>query len=259
MVMRNKVLSAFASRAGIETEEAELALHEYTSLNDFFTRKLRHGVRSTTPGNDTLTSPADGYLTTCGRIEQGMAIQAKGMKYPISELIQDEQAAQRLNDGFFATVYLTPRHYHRVHTPASGTITEARVVPGTLYPVFPEAAKRIPKLFIRNERLNIKIQTESGLLYVIMVGASNVGSISASFDADIQTNRIFRRLSRIHKTYDPPIEIEKGDELGMFNLGSTVVLLWNDSSMVPDESLCSTEVRLGQTIATRNEEQTNGR
>ena len=246
--LRSAVLGAAAKIMHINAEEAERKTCEYASLNDFFTRKLRLGARPVADIPEGLVSPADGFLTRFGAIEEGTLVQAKGRTYTVAELLSDEEKAARYHTGGFATVYLTPRNYHRVHSPVQGTITEARIIPGTLFPVYPAATGSIDRLFIKNERLVIHLETDIGPVCVVMVGASNVGTMTAAFDKSIITNRGPKRLRTRRFQYSPALPVDAGGELGAFNLGSTVVVLWQH----PGLSVVGTdgqEVLCGQALA----------
>jgi len=246
--LRPAVLGAAAKIMHIDAGEAEKNIGEYRSLNDFFTRKLQPGARPVADIPGGLVSPADGYLTRFGTIENGSIVQAKGHSYSVAELLDDEQKAARYTGGAFATVYLTPRNYHRVHSPVAGSITEARIIPGTLYPVYPAATESIDRLFIKNERLVIHLDTHIGHVCAVLVGASNVGTMTAAFDNSIKTNRGPKRLRARRFQYNPAIPVEQGGELGAFNLGSTVVVLWERSDLVI-EGEEGQEILFGQLLA----------
>jgi len=246
--LRSAVLGAAAKIMHINAGEAEQKTSEYRSLNDFFTRKLQSGARPLADVPGGLISPADGYLTRFGAIEDGSIVQAKGHAYSVAELLGDEEKAALYNGGAFATVYLTPRNYHRVHSPVAGNITEARIMPGTLYPVYPAATESIDRLFIKNERLVIHLETEIGHVCAVLVGASNVGTMTAAFDNAIITNRGPKRLRARRFQYSPAIPVAAGGELGSFNLGSTVVVLWQRPGLIV-EGTEGQEILCGQLLA----------
>jgi phosphatidylserine decarboxylase len=175
-------------------------------------------------------------------------VQAKGRSYRAADLLADEEAARRYEGGFFVTLYLSPRHYHRVHTPCAGVVTAARHVPGALLPVNAAAVNGVDNLFPRNERLMCFIDGPVGSTAVVAVGAYNVGRISAAFDGGWVTNR--KRSTSAERRYDPPVRIEAGQELMAFHLGSTVVLLVEPGRVRLDPTLLpGQEVRLGQALA----------
>ncbi len=230
--LRRAVLGTFARGVGIDLSEAELPLEEYGSLNDFFVRRLRPGTRSWPDRVDLLASPVDGITGQLGPVTGGRIVQAKGRRYSVAELLGDDGEAARFDRGQFITIYLSPRHYHRIHAPAAGTIAIARHLPGLLLPVNEPAVAHVPDLFARNERLLCHIDGPVGRVGVVAVGAYNVGRISAAFDrvwnapegsGSWVTNR--RGVAPATHRYHPPVEMKLGDELMAFHLGSTVVLL----------------------------------
>lgn len=255
--LRRPVLGAFARAVGIDLSEAERPLETYSSLNEFFVRRLRPGVREWPDDPAVAGCPVDGIAGQVGRIERGRLIQAKGRWYSAAELLDDEVEARRFEGGAFATLYLSPRHYHRIHSPCDGEIPRAHYVPGALLPVNAPAVAHIPKLFVRNERLVCYLDGPLGCLAIVAVGAYNVGRISAAFDpawnappgqAGWVTNRP-GAVPTTH-TYDPPVRVRKGDELMAFHLGSTVILLFEPGRVVLRAELRpGAPVRLGQPIA----------
>lgn len=257
--MRPAVLGTFARAVGVNLDEVELPLDRYRSLNEFFVRRLRADVRVWPDEPDLLCSPVDGATGQVGRITEGRALQAKGRWYSVDELIGEPGAAERFEGGLFITLYLSPRDYHRIHAPIGGRIRWGRHIPGALLPVNAPAVAHVPDLFPRNERLLCALDGEAGRVVVVAVGAYNVGRISAAFDpawrADDGENRwaTNRRGSRAARhDYDPPVAMERGDELMAFHLGSTVVLLlepdrWTlEAELAPDAP-----VRLGMPLARR--------
>jgi len=233
--LRPAVLGGFARAVGIDLGEAELPLVEYPTLNAFFVRRLKPGVREW-PGSAAVAgSPVDGVVGQVGRIEgEGRLVQAKGRLYSAAELLDDAEAAARYQGGTFATIYLSPRHYHRIHAPVGGSIPMARHVPGALLPVNAAAVAHIPDLFAKNERLICYLDTEQmGRVAAVAVGAYNVGRISAAFDprwnvpegeSGWVTNRGTARAET--RSYAPAVPVAQGGQIMAFHLGSTVVLLW---------------------------------
>ncbi len=212
----------FAFMYGINLEEAEKPISEYPSLVDFFTRKLKAEAR---PIDDhSLIHPCDSEILQHGRIAGKMLIQAKGVKYPIDVLTRDPYILERFEDGYYLTYYLCPTDYHRVHSPVDGMITHAIYTEGDLWPVNPWGQRNIESLYCKNERVYVEIASAEGPVGLVFVGAMNVGSIVLNFDTTIKTNQM--RQAKTNK-YLPPIEIKKGQELGHFRLGSTVVVLYS--------------------------------
>ena len=204
-----------------------------------------------------MGSPVDGVVGQVGEVADGRILQAKGRDYSAAELLDDPAEAKRFEGGLFATLYLSPRHYHRIHTPIRGRITKARHVPGALLPVNGPAVAHIDDLFARNERLICYLDGPAGRTAIVAIGAYNVGRISAAFDprwgiprperASV-TNRSDARAET--REYDPPVRVRQGEEIMAFHLGSTVVLLIeaNTVALAP-ELRPGREVRLGETIA----------
>jgi phosphatidylserine decarboxylase len=255
--LRRPVLGAFARAVGIDLSEAEHPLEEYGSLNEFFVRRLRPGARSWPAGDRVLASPVDGIVGQLGRVERGRVVQAKGRWYSAAELLADPDAAEAYDGGSFVTLYLSPRHYHRIHAPCGGAIGRAEHLPGALLPVNAAAVAHVPDLFSRNERLVAYLDGALGKVAVVAVGAYNVGRISAAFDpewtggeattgaatarAGSVTNR--RGAAGMAHLYDPPVPVEMGDEIMAFHLGSTVVLV-----LEPDAPPLRADLRPGAPI-----------
>jgi phosphatidylserine decarboxylase len=252
--LRPMVLGGFARMVGIDLEEAEKKLEEYDSINDLFVRHLRSGVRHWPADDRAVGSPVDGVLGRSGAIAGGRLIQAKGRDYSAAALLDDDGAARRYDGGSFVTIYLSPRHYHRIHAPVGGGIVEAKHVPGALLPVNAPSVMHIRDLFPRNERVICTIVGSGGHCAVVAVGAYNVGRISTAFDtAWLAANgRSVRNRSASTselRRYDPPRAIARGDEIMAFHLGSTIVLLFEaavrlEADLEPGRELC-----LGQRIA----------
>lgn len=254
--LRRPVLLGFSRLVGVDLTEVELPLERYRTLNEFFVRRLRPGVRTWPRRPDVLASPVDGATGQIGRITRARVLQAKGRWYSVADLIGDEVEAERYEGGSFVTLYLSPRDYHRIHAPVSGTIPYARHIPGALLPVNAAAVAHVPDLFPRNERLLCAIDGPLGRVTVVAVGAYNVGRISAAFDREWHagegetrwvTNR--RGGEPARHDYSPPIPIERGQELMAFHLGSTVVLLLEPGRCELDPDLAAGRpVRLGMTL-----------
>ncbi|HUE95591.1 MAG TPA: archaetidylserine decarboxylase [Longimicrobiaceae bacterium] len=253
--MRRPVLASFARAVGIDLGEVEMPLEEYPTLNAFFVRRLRPGARSWPEDPRALVSPVDGIVGRSGAIRDGTAVQAKGHHYRIGDFLAAEGEEIRFRNGRFLTIYLSPRHYHRIHAPAPGRLPRATYVPGHLYPVNAPAVMHIPRLFSRNERLVCLLDTARGRVAVVAVGAYNVGRISTAFDPlwsgkggeTWVTNR--SRPPHLHRAYAPPIEIGAGEEILAFHLGSTVVLLFEAGVDLRPDLHPGLELRVGEQIA----------
>lgn len=253
--LRPLLLGAFARAVGIDVEEAELPLAEYPTLNAFFVRRLRSGARAWSAETGGIASPVDGVVGRFGAIFEGRAVQAKGHSYSIAALLADGHEAERFLGGSFLTIYLSPRHYHRIHTPCRGTIERATYIPGTLLPVNEPAVKHVPQLFARNERLLCYLDSPAGRVVIVAVGAYNVGRISAAFDPFWSgsgkdawvTNRV--PTAPLERSYHPPKRIENGAEIMAFHLGSTIVLLFESDVELSPLLRSGAEVRVGEEIA----------
>jgi phosphatidylserine decarboxylase len=229
--LQGAVNRLFARMVGVDLAESERAPSRYASLAAFFSRNLREGARVWPVDRNVLCSPADGVLGAHGRVRDGRAVQAKGMDYSVADLLGSTAEGERFRGAVFLTVYLSPRHYHRVHAPCAASLHLARAIPGRLLPVAAPAVASVRDLFPRNERLVVVADGEHVEIAVVAVGAFNVGAISADFDPEwaggsggTVTNRARAREIRT-KTYDPPLRLSPGDPLMTFHLGSTVILL----------------------------------
>jgi phosphatidylserine decarboxylase len=219
--LRSAAYRAFARAVGADLGEAELDLRSYASLGDLFARRLKPGARTIDPELTSVIAPCDGVLAALGTSADGSMIQAKGKHYQLDELVVDGELAQRLLGGDYATIYLSPRDYHRVHSPVDGRLVRYDYVPGALWPVNPVVASRRDRLLTRNERVVITIDAgRLGKVAVVMVGAAGVGNIALTYAPESTTWRAAGERRRIELDY----ELSRGDELGAFRLGSTVVM-----------------------------------
>jgi phosphatidylserine decarboxylase len=254
--IRRTVLGAFARAVGADLSEVERPLDEYGTLNEFFVRRLRSGVRSWPGDAGALASPVDGTTGQVGRVTEGRVLQAKGRWYSIASLIGDEAEAQRYEGGSYVTLYLSPRDYHRIHAPCGEAIPYARHIPGALLPVNAPAVTAMPDLFPRNERLLCAIDGPLGRVMVVAVGAYNVGRISAAFDREWragagESSWVTNRRGALDERHDyaPPLPVAQGDDLMAFHLGSTVVLVLEPGRCELDPALVpGVKVRLGQVL-----------
>ncbi len=221
--VRLLAMRAFAARYGVDLAECG-ALEQFQTFGEFFARPLRPGLRPIAPGAGVLVSPVDGVVSQAGLTRGGRLVQAKGIDYRLDALLGDPAPAARLRGGAFATLYLSPRDYHRIHFPLGGRVVGYRYVPGRLWPVNPASVKGVPGLFTVNERLVTLLDTPLGLCAVVAVGATIVGRVRAYYDPAIPVSNLpgARPLAR---DYGTPIPVEKGQELGAFEMGSTVILV----------------------------------
>ncbi len=245
------LIGAVVRRFGVDlSEAADSDPRSYPTFNRFFTRALREGARVPDPDPRALLMPADGRISQCGAIEDGRIFQAKGQSFTAAELLGDADAAAPYADGLFATVYLSPRDYHRVHMPWTGTLRETVHVPGRLFSVGPAAVRKVPRLFARNERLACHFDTDFGPMCLVMVGALLVSGVETVWSG-VEIPRYGDRIAR--KDYrGRGIVLERFAEMARFNYGSTViVLLPRGVAELAPALAAESPVRLGQRLATR--------
>jgi phosphatidylserine decarboxylase len=218
----------------------------YQHFNAFFTRKLRQDARRADDAANSVLSPADGKISQSGAIVQGRIFQAKGQEYTAAELLGDEAAAAPYRNGSFATIYLSPRDYHRVHMPMAGRLKETVHVPGRIFSVAPFAVEAIPRLFARNERLVCHFEGEHGPFVVVMVGAILVSSVATVWDGLV----IPPYASHIrHKSFaGQNITLERFAEMARFNMGSTVIVLFPEGVVKLDAWASQQPLRVGQRL-----------
>jgi len=239
----------FIRQYKIDVTEAEFPLDRYPTMGHFFIRKLKDGVRPIAVS--TLVSPVDGTLTQGGAFAGDRAVltQIKGLDYSLEDLVGPGWDLQDYRIGGYLTIYLAPYNYHRIHAPISGTVTNVSYVPGKLWPVNTWSVSHIPGLFTVNERITVELAGPEGKALVIMVGATNVGRISLDFHAGMIGNNLPRPQAR-HWRPPQPLELRKGQGLGCFELGSTVILILSRSLMDKVDPLLlaagGQSVRMGQ-------------
>jgi phosphatidylserine decarboxylase len=247
-VMR-AVIRTFARKYGVDASEAERAIDEYPTFTEFFTRRLKPGARPIAPGERLPVSPVDGTVGEVGDIVEGRLLQAKGKHYTLAELFggpRAEEDARAFAGGSFLTVYLAPYDYHRIHAPLGGSITGYANVPGTLWPVNAIGVRNVDRLFCVNERLTTFLTTPRGRCAVVAVGAMNVGRIRAVYDDVVTNARRTRAVQR--KDYDQPILVEKGGELAIFEMGSTVVVVFAPGVKIAAGVVPGSAVKLGERL-----------
>jgi phosphatidylserine decarboxylase len=243
---KNALIRGFLRLYPIDmAEAAQSDPCSYGSFNEFFTRALKPGARSIAPGLREIACPADGTISEAGRIDGDRLLQAKGRHYTLAELLASESTARQFADGAFATIYLAPFNYHRVHMPLRGRLREAVYVPGRLFSVNAATASLVPRLFARNERVLTFFDSAFGEFALIMVGALNVGSIATVWAGDVTP-----AARRVVTTLPPQdVSLDKGEEFGRFNMGSTVILLFQENRVRWHEDLrAGATVRLGQSL-----------
>jgi phosphatidylserine decarboxylase len=207
---------------GIDMTEFALPVESYSTFNAFFTRPVRPDRRPVSADPGVLVSPVDGSVIEAGTMTGGRLLQAKGSSYPLEALLNGDPAWRDYVDGAFVSLYLSPKDYHRIHMPCSGRVTRFRYVPGELWTVGPAGVRGVPGLFARNERLITFLRTEFGELALVAVGATVVGKIRVVYHA-IESN--LGAAQPVAEALPEPVFLNKGAELGRFELGSTVILL----------------------------------
>ena len=225
---------------------------DYPHFNTFFTRALRPGVRPIDTDANTIVSPADGVISQYGDVDQGRVLQAKGQRYSVQEFLGgDVERAATFNDGKYLTVYLSPKDYHRVHIPYGGTLCETVYIPGRLFSVNPTTTRVIPNLFARNERVVSIYDTDMGKMAVVLIGAVFVGGIEMCWP--------YGPAKKLGQTWcvsaatPVPVTPVKGDEIGRFNMGSTVVVLFENPRMVWSENVAANApIEMGKVLARLN-------
>jgi phosphatidylserine decarboxylase len=242
--LRAPVYRGYSRLFGAVPQEAELALAEYPSVNAFFTRALKPGLRPV--ARDAIVSPADASVGASGPVADDTLIQAKGRSYSLAALLGDDALARRMDGGSFATLYLAPRDYHRLHVPVDGVVTGATYIPGELWPVNLFAVAHVADLFAVNERIVLAIErTGGGALAVVLVGATMVGMTRLVFD-DLHTNARRREVQR--RSYSPPVPVRAGGPLGHFEFGSTVIVVCSPEGGAIDPLAVGQPVRMGQRL-----------
>jgi phosphatidylserine decarboxylase len=240
-------IRAYARAYRVDLAEAALPPEAFPSFNAFFARRLREGARPIAGGEGVVVSPSDSVLSAIGPVpSDGRLEQVKGSTYSLEALLGSAEDAGPFRSGVQATLYLSPAMYHRVHSPVDGRVCAWRYVPGRLFPVNSAGVRAVPGLFTRNERVVVFLEAgRHGRVAVVLVGAANVGRMSLAF-ADLVTNSPRGRPPRRFVPASPVL-LRRGDDLGAFNLGSTIVLLVADPALVA-ESNAGDVVRMGQAL-----------
>ncbi len=240
-------IRAFARAVGVDLDEVRDPLDSFASLQEFFTRALRDGVRPVDAARDVLVSPCDGAFGESGIVRDGQLFQLKGRPYGLRELLGSGEDAAAFEGGAYATLYLSPRDYHRFHAPSDARVERVTYLPGTLWPVNRIGLEGVDGLFAQNERICAFMRASPGdaLLCLVAVGATLVGKVRVTFDA-LETNRPGAR--EIRRSYPGGIALAKAEEWGRFEFGSTLVLLAPRGRVALDARPPGTPVRLGERI-----------
>ena len=237
------LIRLFDAIYSVDLAEAERrSFYEYDTFNDFFTRALAPSTRPLAP-DPALLSPADGTVSQLGAIESGQLLQAKGIRYELASLLCDPLAERTFDGGWFATIYLAPSDYHRVHAPLGGTLVQSIAVPGQLFSVNATTEASVERLFCRNERLVMRFETARGPYALVMVGAMLVASIETVFDSPRSPYR--ELLQSKHEK-----KFSRGDEVGRFLLGSTAIVVVPRDIVTPSARVAiGSRVRIGEALA----------
>lgn len=246
--IRLAAMRAFARRYGIDLSECD-DVTVYRTFGEFFARPLRPGLRPVAPGDAVVVSPVDGRVSETGVVTSGRMIQAKGIDYAAQALLADPELAARFEGGAYVTIYLAPGDYHRIHFPLGGAVTGWRYVPGRLWPVNPASVRNVAGLFAVNERLVTVLRTPLGACALVAVGATVVGRVHAYYDPTVPYTNL-RGAQPSGRDYETPLPAVKGGELGAFEMGSTVILLFERGSVRLDVR-ADQRVRVGEPIGGR--------
>lgn len=240
------VIAKFAAAFNVDMNDAvEPKLDNYKTFNAFFTRALKDDARPIAAGGTEIASPADGRISAIGEIHDARVFQAKGRDYSLLNLLGgDGEATERLGNGRFTTIYLSPRDYHRLHMPLGGRLIKQTHVPGRLFSVGPHTVKTLPNLFARNERVIAQFETEHGLMALVLVGAMNVAAIETVWDGLITPPQKATMSSKDYS--DQNIELAKGEEMGRFNMGSTIIVLLENPAAWRVDMQSGDAVQMGQ-------------
>jgi phosphatidylserine decarboxylase len=242
------VIKRFVKRYNVNMNEAANAdPAHYKSFNEFFTRPLKDGVRPLS--SSEWVCPVDGAISQCGAIERDQIFQAKGHHYSTRALVGGDAAlAAQFQNGQFATLYLSPRDYHRIHMPMAGKLLRMVHVPGDLFSVNPTTARGVPGLFARNERVVCEFETEKGPMVLVLVGATIVGSMATVWHGQVNPPRPGTVREWRYESQD--VRLQKGEEMGRFLLGSTVVMLFPENSLrFPDDWLSTRPLQMGEAMS----------
>ncbi|MFH1533056.1 MAG: archaetidylserine decarboxylase [Pseudomonadota bacterium] len=246
------LIRAYARHYGLDLDEMAAPIESYQTFAEFFTRRLRPGARPLDRSPGVVTSPVDGKVQSMGRLEDGRFDQVKGHGYSVETFLGGASEALAYREGWYAVLYLSPADYHRIHSPLDGEITRWTHIPGTLCSVQPFFCNLVAGLLVSNERVLSHMDTSLGAVVVGMVGACGVGRIRLAYDG-VETN-VEWGARRQDETMDPPVSIRKGDEIGLFDLGSTVVLIMNNNDLRPVPGLePGVPVRCGARLFERSE------
>lgn len=228
--LKNLLIRTISKLAAINVAEAlSPDMHDYASFNAWFTRALKPGARSFDQDPQAFLSPCDGRISETGSLQENSILQAKGKSYSLQDLLANDPVCAQLTNGFFTTIYLSPKDYHRIHMPITGRLQRMIHVPGRLFSVAPYTVRQVPRLFARNERVISIFETDSGPLVMVLVGAMLVSSTETVWAGEVTPTK--NKNVTVTEYTDANISLAKGAEMGRFNMGSTVVLLMPSGSV----------------------------
>jgi len=247
--VKNFLISLISRIAGINFDEAlSPDPADYACFNAWFTRALKPGARRFDPDQQAFLSPCDGRISETGELLENRILQAKGKDYSLQDLLAGDPVCSELTGGYFSTIYLSPRDYHRIHMPLTGDLLRMIHVPGRLFSVAPYTVRQVPRLFARNERVISIFETESGPLVMVLVGAMLVSSTETVWAGEITPSK--NKDVSVTDYSDQNVSLSKGDEMGRFNMGSTVILLMPQGALNGLADLGPGEaVEVGQKLA----------
>lgn len=251
-VVTTQLIDLFIRHFDVNMTEAEKPLaSDYSTFNEFFTRPLKSGVRPICPDDDGLIFPVDGAISQFGKIEADQIFQAKGHRYSTQALLGgNARLAEHFQNGDFMTIYLSPKDYHRIHMPISGTLSDMIFIPGELFSVNPLTTENVPGLFARNERVACIFDTDVGKVAMVLVGATIVASIETVWAGTIAPSHQRVWHTPYGDANNEAVVLNKGDEMGRFKLGSTIVMLYEQEAIEFAQAAAGDTTRLGERCGT---------
>ena len=239
------LIRLFSWKFGVDLTEVAQQVSEFRTFNEFFVRRLLPDTRPLNSNPASILSPVDGIVGEFGSINNGRLIQAKGLEYRLADLLKDPERTKIYDDGVFITIYLAPHNYHRIHSMVEGEIHEFSYIPGDLWTVSPLGVHHVPGLFARNERLTTFLRTDKGECALVKVGATVVGRIRVCYHDQV-SNKYSAKNQQV--ALETPFHIKRGEELGLFEMGSTVICLFPPGQIELGELQVEQKVCLGQAI-----------
>jgi phosphatidylserine decarboxylase len=247
--LRISLLRAYAKAYRLDLTEAEHPIERYESVQALFTRRLVAEKRPMPTDERLVVAPSDGTVCEAGHAVAGKLLEAKGSLFTLAELLADDELATRLTGGPYVAIYLSPRDYHRVHFATGGKVVTWRHIPGKLFPVGSRSVKREPGLFAKNERFVTVVDGPAGRCAIVMVAAVGVGHITASFDPEVATHKRGFATGQVRrKEYEDPPSVARGQELGIFNLGSTTVTIFEPGFVELGDVASGSSIKMGAPV-----------